>query len=170
MPDTAASHSEFQTQLEGWLAQYGGTEADVAALLCDRWAAEPSRLALNYENGFSYHESLSYSELEDKSRRFAAALRAQGIGKGDRVAVLLPKRPAGAVRPLWTDRDGHGSGQPSPPRPQAHSQTRLHGSGHARIHSSSVGCRRPRSAHRYRRTVGFQAPGVAAAILSSCWK
>ena len=37
--------------------------------------------------------TLSYRELESKSDAFAAALRAQGVGKGDRVAVLMPNSP-----------------------------------------------------------------------------
>jgi len=37
--------------------------------------------------------SISWQELELKSDAFASALRAQGIGKGDRIAVLLPNSP-----------------------------------------------------------------------------
>ncbi|RTR29389.1 acyl-CoA synthetase [Deinococcus radiophilus] len=86
--------SQALKQVQNWLEQYGGTEVDVAELLCDRWAREPGRKALNYENGFGYHEGLSYRDLEERSRRFAAALRQMGVGQGDRVAILLPKRPA----------------------------------------------------------------------------
>jgi len=37
--------------------------------------------------------SISWRELELKSSAFASALRAQGVGKGDRVAVLMPNSP-----------------------------------------------------------------------------
>ncbi|NTV67200.1 MAG: long-chain fatty acid--CoA ligase [Chlorobaculum sp.] len=37
--------------------------------------------------------TLSWRELELKSNAFASALRAQGVGKGDRVAVLMPNSP-----------------------------------------------------------------------------
>ncbi|NTW55077.1 MAG: long-chain fatty acid--CoA ligase [Chlorobaculum sp.] len=37
--------------------------------------------------------SLSWRELELKSNAFASALRAQGVGKGDRIAVLMPNSP-----------------------------------------------------------------------------
>ena len=37
--------------------------------------------------------SLSWRELELKSNAFASALRAYGVGKGDRVAVLMPNSP-----------------------------------------------------------------------------
>ncbi|MFC6617048.1 hypothetical protein [Deinococcus radiophilus] len=49
--------SQALKQVQNWLEQYGGTEVDVAELLCDRWAREPGRKALNYENGFGYHEA-----------------------------------------------------------------------------------------------------------------
>ncbi|WP_261663504.1 AMP-binding protein [Deinococcus sp. Marseille-Q6407] len=106
MTTTPPSSAVFDQQVQDWLGQYGGEEVDVAQLLCDRWAAEPGKLALNYENGFGYHESLSYAELEDKSRRFAAALRSLGVKKGDRVAVLLPKRPALLIAALGIFRLG----------------------------------------------------------------
>ena len=37
--------------------------------------------------------SLSWRELEFKSNAFASALQAQGVGKGDRVALLMPNSP-----------------------------------------------------------------------------
>ena len=64
--------------------------------------------------------SLSYGELEQFSNAFAAALVAQGIEKGDRVALLLPNCPqfviaqlgawkAGAIavpmNPLYTEHE-----------------------------------------------------------------
>ncbi|PPC74211.1 long-chain fatty acid--CoA ligase [Pokkaliibacter plantistimulans] len=42
---------------------------------------------------FDRDERLSYTELELGSNRVANALRTAGVGKGDRVAVMLPNRP-----------------------------------------------------------------------------
>lgn len=39
----------------------------------------------------------SYGEIDGKSRRLAAALRAAGVGKGDRVAIYLPNVPEFAI-------------------------------------------------------------------------
>ncbi|NTW46753.1 MAG: long-chain fatty acid--CoA ligase [Chlorobaculum sp.] len=63
---------------------------------------------------------MSYTELERQSDAFAAALHADGVRKGDRVAVLLPNSPqmivaefgiwkTGAIgvllNPLWTEHE-----------------------------------------------------------------
>ena len=41
--------------------------------------------------------SLSYRELNERANRLAHALRAHGVGRGDRVALYLPNIPAFAV-------------------------------------------------------------------------
>jgi fatty-acyl-CoA synthase len=41
----------------------------------------------------SKHESLTYRELAERSRRYARWARAEGVGKGDVVALLMPNRP-----------------------------------------------------------------------------
>jgi fatty-acyl-CoA synthase len=41
----------------------------------------------------SKHESLSYRELAERSRRYARWAMAQGVGKGDVVALLMTNRP-----------------------------------------------------------------------------
>jgi long-chain acyl-CoA synthetase len=42
---------------------------------------------------FFMGSSISWREIELKSNAFASALQAQGVGKGDRVAVLMPNSP-----------------------------------------------------------------------------
>ena len=42
-------------------------------------------------------ERLTYGELEAESNRLARLLRAGGVARGDRVALLLPKSPAAVV-------------------------------------------------------------------------
>jgi acetyl-CoA synthetase len=59
---------------------------------CDRWAAaDPERRALTFEHIGGGVEHVSYGRLAELSNRFANALAAQGVGRGDRVAVLLPQ-------------------------------------------------------------------------------
>lgn len=82
--------------------------------ICDKWAGEPERVALYYEKDGGGEGQLTFAELKEQSARFANYLTAQGIGKGDRVAGLLPRSPellvviAGALRagavyqPLFT--------------------------------------------------------------------
>ncbi|TNE71677.1 MAG: AMP-binding protein [Gammaproteobacteria bacterium] len=82
--------------------------------ICDKWASDPQKVALYYEKDGGGEGKLTFAELRDASARFANYLKSQGIGKGDRVAGLLPRTPelliviAGALRagavyqPLFT--------------------------------------------------------------------
>lgn len=82
--------------------------------ICDKWAADPQKVALYYEKDGGGDGALTFAELKEKSARFANYLKSRGIGKGDRVAGLLPRSPellvviAGALRagavyqPLFT--------------------------------------------------------------------
>ena len=85
--------TDVQTELCNWIEQFGSGEHSLAELLCDRHAEDASRLALRYEDAAGCAEQLTYGELADQSARLAARLAAAGIGRGDRVATLLPKRP-----------------------------------------------------------------------------
>lgn len=70
---------------------------NVAHELCDRWANDPARAdqpALRYETKDGTAGSYTYRQLRDLSNRWANVLVSLGIGKGDRVAALLPKVPA----------------------------------------------------------------------------
>ena len=64
---------------------------NMADFACDRWATrEPDRPALlrwSEDNLTPYN----YGWLAEQSRRFANALKSQGVCKGDRVAILLPQ-------------------------------------------------------------------------------
>ncbi len=59
---------------------------------CDRWAmTEPGRpavLEVGADGGVSV---FTHGELRERSNRLANALKARGIGPGDRVAILLPQ-------------------------------------------------------------------------------
>ena len=82
--------------------------------LCDRWADDDARIALRYERIDGSVGELSFAELQRRSAQFANYLSSLGIGRGDRVAGLLPRTPellicvmgalrAGAVyQPLFT--------------------------------------------------------------------
>ena len=62
--------------------------------VCDRWAArEPERLAILHVHADGHEDAVSYGALRDISNRLANALRAHGVARGDRVAILLPQAP-----------------------------------------------------------------------------
>ncbi len=53
--------------------------------------------ALVFRNESGERESLSFTELREQVARATAALRAAGIGPGDRVAAILPNRPEAVI-------------------------------------------------------------------------
>jgi acetyl-CoA synthetase len=74
---------------------------NMAAYCCDRWAAEtPTSVAIRYEDDEGSRETLTYSELETRARRFAGFLRARGVSPGDRVGVNCPQRPETVITHL----------------------------------------------------------------------
>ncbi|MEX2129043.1 MAG: acyl-CoA synthetase [Xanthobacteraceae bacterium] len=67
---------------------------------CDKWAArEPERTAL-LVHGARGPEPVTYGRLREQSNRLANALKAHGIARGDRVAIILPQTPETAIAHL----------------------------------------------------------------------
>ncbi|MEW9805586.1 AMP-binding protein [Mesorhizobium sp. ZMM04-5] len=65
---------------------------NIGTAVADRWAAlDPDRTALLDYRIDGAPDRLSYGALAARSNAFANALRARGIGRGDRVALLLPQ-------------------------------------------------------------------------------
>jgi acetyl-CoA synthetase len=65
---------------------------NIAIACCDRWAAaEPQRVALIRRDAAGAITTVTCGALKRDSDRLAHALRARGIGRGDRVALLLPQ-------------------------------------------------------------------------------
>src|SRR5262249_30505693 len=66
--------------------------------VCDRWAArEPGRTAILHLGADGAVEEIGYGTLRERSNRLATVLAAAGMGRGARVATLLPQSPAVAV-------------------------------------------------------------------------
>jgi acetyl-CoA synthetase len=86
-----------------WLDAYGRPRVAVAELLCDRHAVDPDRLALRHEDATGQACELTFVDFKERSARFAGVLRNLGVGRGDRVATLLPKTPEllVAVLGIW---------------------------------------------------------------------
>jgi acyl-coenzyme A synthetase/AMP-(fatty) acid ligase len=59
----------------------------------DRWARERDGPALIWQNAVGDERTFSYSDLAQLSNRLANVLRAQGVEKGDRVIIMLPRLP-----------------------------------------------------------------------------
>jgi acetyl-CoA synthetase len=64
---------------------------NVAWQVCERHQRQPQRVAVYYENAAGDRTRYSFADLKHYSDRFANALRACGVERGDRVAIVLPQ-------------------------------------------------------------------------------
>jgi acetyl-CoA synthetase len=101
----AFSEGFTPAQVEAHLIGDLATGFNVCEEICDRWV-EGERIGLYYEGAQRPASEHSFAELREKAARFANYLSAQGIGKGDRVAGLLPRTPELLVVILGTLRAG----------------------------------------------------------------
>lgn len=65
--------------------------------ICDKWAHQRSRLALIYEDEKGQIKKYTFWDLMQLSNRLANGLKASGIGRGDRIGILLPQCPETAL-------------------------------------------------------------------------
>ena len=91
-------------QRAGWEALRAGfrwqvpEHLNIAHLCCDSWAAlDPDRVAVIHRDASGARHRWTYGQLKRASDALASALAAQGVGLGDRVAVLLPQHPAALI-------------------------------------------------------------------------
>src|SRR5215218_9895778 len=68
---------------------------NIAADVCDKHPRE--KLAMVHEHFDGQRRELTWGELQDLSNRAANLLAAQGVTRGDRVAVVLPATPETAA-------------------------------------------------------------------------
>lgn len=73
---------------------------NIAVDICDKWADEPDRVALIYEDAAGAVRTFGFRELKGFSDKLANALKAKGISRGDRVGILLGQCPETAVSHL----------------------------------------------------------------------
>jgi acetyl-CoA synthetase len=80
---------------------------NIAEIACGRFAArEPERIALLHRREDGETERWSYGALQAASGRFANALAARGVARGERVALLLPQAPETLIAHLAIYRLG----------------------------------------------------------------
>ena len=104
--DSPAS-AEVEETLAAWRGQFSAPDADLAHLLCDGHDPEATAfLFASFDGGKARSSRLTYGQLREKSARFASALQARGVGRGDRVAVLMGKSPSLVVALLGIWRLG----------------------------------------------------------------
>ncbi len=70
---------------------------NIAEVCCSRWAKDPRRIAIHYEDELGQTATLSYAALQVQANRLSNVLRKRGVQRGDRVAIILPQRPEAAI-------------------------------------------------------------------------
>src|SRR3954447_21100293 len=75
---------------------------NIARDVCFKHPAD--KLAMIHEDPAGNVREVHWGELQELSRRFAGALRANGVERGDRVAMLLPPVPETAAAFIGTFR------------------------------------------------------------------
>lgn len=79
---------------------------NVCVEVCDRWADDVNKVALYHQDLDGRTTQLTFNELSQRASQFANYLEKKGIGKGDRVAGLLPRCPELLVVVLGTLKAG----------------------------------------------------------------
>lgn len=78
---------------------------NIADAICDRHVGA-DRTALIYETADGAVTDFTFEALQERSRRLANALSAQGINRGDRIGILLPQCPEALITHLAAYRIG----------------------------------------------------------------
>ncbi len=70
---------------------------NIAQSACRRWASDPGRIALIWEDESGATATLTFAQLLAQANRLSNSLAALGVARGDRVAIVLPQRPETAI-------------------------------------------------------------------------
>ncbi len=83
------SYEEVYNHFKWQIPEYYNIGVDV----CDKWAHQRYRLALIYEDETGQVEKYTFWRLRNITNQFANTLKALGLGRGDRIGILLPQCP-----------------------------------------------------------------------------
>jgi acetyl-CoA synthetase len=72
-------------------------ELNIAEVCCNRWAKDPSRIAIHYEDDSGHASAFTFGALKEGADRLSNVLVQLGVKRGDRIAIILPQRPETAV-------------------------------------------------------------------------
>ncbi len=103
MPETQVDEYDRLYREFGWLVP---TRFNISVVCATRWARDPDRIAIRVDRGDARGETLSYARLDAEANRLANALAAEGVRRGDRVALLLPQCPETAIAQMGIMRMG----------------------------------------------------------------
>ena len=89
-PSLPAAYTQLHRQF-GWKVP---SRFNIAAVCCQRWARAPGsaqRVAIRSYQEDGSTRAHSYAQLQSAANRLSNALRAQGVQRGDRVAIVMPQ-------------------------------------------------------------------------------
>jgi acetyl-CoA synthetase len=81
-------------------------EFNIANACCTRHAVDRARFALYWEDESGARAAYTYWDLQQQANRLSNALAALGIGRGDKVALMLPQRPETVVAHIAINQMG----------------------------------------------------------------
>ena len=76
------------------------TQFNIAEACCHRWASsspDARRITIYYEDEAGNREVWTYARLAEAANQLANGLVKMGVGRGDRVGVVLGQRPETVV-------------------------------------------------------------------------
>lgn len=73
------------------------SDFNLAYACCTRWAGDRSRFALYWEDEDGARAAYTFWDLSQQANRLSNALASAGVGRGDKVALVLPQRPETAI-------------------------------------------------------------------------
>lgn len=97
MRPNPASQTDNYDQLFQQFRWQVPADFNIALVCCTRWAQDPARVAIFYEDGSAQGQAITYAQLQTDANRLSNVLRGLGVTRGTRVAIVLPQRPEVAV-------------------------------------------------------------------------
>ena len=70
---------------------------NISEACCRRHAQDSSRVALYWEDENGAASAHTFRDLQEQANRLSNALTGLGVGRGDRVGIILPQRPETAI-------------------------------------------------------------------------
>jgi acetyl-CoA synthetase len=93
LPRDARNHADLVARFRWQVPARFNIGFDV----CGRHAADRDRVALRYEDEDGTASTWTFHHVQSQANSLSHALAAHGIGRGDRVAIVLPQRPEAAI-------------------------------------------------------------------------
>jgi acetyl-CoA synthetase len=75
---------------------------NIGRACCARWANDRARFALYWEDESGASLAYTFWDVQQRANRLSNALAALGVGRGDKVALILPQRPETVVAHIAT--------------------------------------------------------------------